>query len=157
MTDCLFCKIATGEIPSYKIYEDNLVMAFLDIHPRAPGHTVVIPKGHYPTLFELPARAPGHAVIIPRAHYETLLGVPDGEIGPLWIVVKKVAAHIKEALKTDGFTIGMNHGAVSGQTVPHLHVHIMPRFEGDGGKSIHSVVHNPGEIPLEEMVEKLKM
>jgi len=135
MTDCLFCKIATGEIPSYKIYEDNSVMAFLDIHPRAPGH----------------------AVIIPRAHYETLLGVPDGEIGPLWIVVKKVAAHIKEALKTDGFTIGMNHGAVSGQTVPHLHVHIMPRFEGDGGKSIHSVVHNPGEIPLEEMVEKLKM
>ena len=135
MTDCLFCKIATGEIPSYKIYEDNLVMAFLDIHPRAPGHTVVIPKGHYPTLFELPAEC----------------------VVPLWSAVKNIAGKAKEALKTDGFTIGMNHGAVSGQTVPPLHVHIMPRFEGDGGKSIHSVVHNPGEIPLEEMVEKLKM
>jgi histidine triad (HIT) family protein len=134
MPDCLFCKIAEGEIPSYKVYEDKEVLGFLDINPRAPGHTIVIPK----------------------AHYETILDAPEETMGPLWIAVRKVAAHVKEKLGADGLTVGINHGAVSGQTIPHLHIHIIPRFEGDDGSSLHAVVNNPGKSTLEEMVEKLK-
>ena len=115
MDDCLFCKIVAGG-SSCKVYEDEHAFAFLDILPRAPGHTMVIPKFHVPNLLEL----------------------PDAEIGPLFAAVKKVAAMLSRKLPADGITVGINQGRASGQEVDHLHVHLMPRWHGDGGRNSNS-------------------
>ncbi|MDP3947287.1 MAG: HIT family protein [bacterium] len=131
---CLFCSISKKEIGSEVIYEDEDVFAFLDISPRAPGHTMVISK----------------------IHSETMLDLSDEALAPLFKGVKEVTARLEAALKPDGFTIGINHGQASGQVVEHLHVHIIPRFEGDGGGSIHSVVSNPPRESLEEIAAKIR-
>ncbi len=128
--DCLFCKIGSHEIPAGVVYEDEKTLAFLDIHPIAPGHTMVIP----------------------RVHAENILDLPDDVVGSLFDTVKKVTGLLDKALKPEGFTIGINHGRVSGQMVDHLHVHIVPRFDDDGGRSLHSVVNNPPT----ESIEKIK-
>lgn len=107
--DCLFCAIGAGEIPSFKIYEDEDFLAYLDINPFSEGHTLVIPK----------------------AHAAGLCDAPDALLGRLFACVKRVAAHLKEALPCDGFNILQNNGEAAGQTVKHLHVHIVPRREGD--------------------------
>jgi histidine triad (HIT) family protein len=133
MTDCLFCKIAAKNIPSQVIYEDDHVIAFLDIVPRAPGHTMVIPKTHAPNIVEL----------------------PDAEVGPLFVAVKRVADILSKKLKPDGITIGINQGRASGQEVDHLHVHLMPRWRGDGGGSVQSVVNHKPKEPVEEIWKKL--
>ncbi len=116
--DCIFCAIAAGEIPSFKIYEDEIVLAYLDINPFSLGHTLVIPK----------------------AHSEGLLDTPDETLAAVIARVKKVAAHLKAALPADGFNILQNNGEAAGQTVKHLHFHIVPRcgsepltFEGKPG------------------------
>lgn len=132
--NCVFCKIGAKEIKGEIIYEDEHAFAILDIVPRTKGHVMVIPKIHAPTLLDL----------------------PDGEIGPLFQAVKKVAARLKEVLSPDGFTIGINHGDVSGQTVKHLHIHVLPRWNGDKGTSIHSVVNNPPQEELSALAAKLK-
>ncbi|MEK7110745.1 MAG: HIT family protein [Patescibacteria group bacterium] len=134
MPECLFCKIVRGEIPALTVAEDDETMAFLDIHPRAPGHTVVISKHHS----------------------ETLLDLSDDNVAALFRAVKTVSGRVLAALRADGATIGVNHGEVSGQVVPHLHVHILPRFTGDGGDSIQSVVSNQPKESLEEMVERIR-
>jgi histidine triad (HIT) family protein len=134
MADCLFCKIGSHEIAAEIVYEDEKTMAFLDVQPRSPGHTMVIPK----------------------IHRETILDLKDEELGPVFLTVKKVADILKSALKTDGFTIGINHGRVSGQVVEHLHIHLIPRFKNDGGHSIHSVVNNPPKESLKELAEKIR-
>lgn len=131
--DCLFCKIINREIPSEKIYEDDAAFAFLDIHPLAPGHTVIIPK----------------------VHAQNILDLPETAVGPLFLVVKKITAALNSALKPHGFTIGINHGKVSGQAIDHLHIHVIPRFEGDGGGSLHSVVENPPREPVSAIKEKI--
>jgi histidine triad (HIT) family protein len=131
--DCLFCKIIKGEISAHKVYEDDNVLCFLDIYPHAKGHTVVIPK----------------------KHYENFLDMPDSEMGHFWQVVKKVTGLLKDKLKADGFNVGLNGGEMAGQAVPHLHVHIFPRFEGDGGGSFHSVIKNPGEEKLEDILKEI--
>ena len=133
--DCLFCKIIKGDIRAYKIYEDNNAVAILDVQPRAPGHTMVLSK----------------------THAENILDLPDGNIGPVFTAVKKVAKKLKDVLNCDGLTIGINHGRVSGQLVDHLHIHIIPRWQNDGGKSIHSVVNNEPKESLEEMYKKFKV
>jgi len=130
---CLFCKIATKIIPSAIIYEDALVLAFLDIHPISPGHTLVVPK----------------------IHAENILDLPDNQIEPFFQTVKKVVALLQEKLGSKGFTIGINHGRISGQVIDHLHVHIVPRHEGDGEESLHSVVKNPPQESLEVIQAKL--
>ena len=132
--ECIFCGIARKEIPAEIVREDERTVAFLDIHPRAPGHTVVVPRQHSPTLLEL----------------------PDGEIGLLFSAVKYATRLLANALHPSGFTIGINHGSVSGQTVDHLHVHILPRFLGDGGGSIHSVVTNPPQESLAAVAAKIR-
>ncbi|OGZ41896.1 MAG: hypothetical protein A3C80_04335 [Candidatus Ryanbacteria bacterium RIFCSPHIGHO2_02_FULL_45_43] len=134
MNHCLFCKIASGEIPSEKIYEDENVLAFLDIQPRSPGHTMIIPKNHAANLSEL----------------------PDSAIGPFFSSVKKVTDMLKKALTPDGFTLGMNYGAAAGQEVQHMHFHIMPRWFTDGGGPIQRVVSNTPDERLEEMAEKIR-
>jgi histidine triad (HIT) family protein len=115
MNDCLFCKIAAGEIPAEKIYEDSGAIAFLDINPINPGHTLIIPKEHYRNIFEMPD--------------ETL-----SQIAPL---VKKISEALKESLDADGINIGMNNEPAAGQEVFHAHIHIMPRYENDGYKMWH--------------------
>lgn len=134
MTDCLFCKIIVKEIAAQIVYEDAHALGFLDIHPRAPGHTM----------------------IVPRIHAENILVVPDYELEPLFAAVKKMIALLQNALAPDGFTIGVNQGRASGQEVNHLHIHLIPRWYDDGGSSIHSVVHHSSSESLAEIAEKIK-
>lgn len=132
--DCLFCRIAKREIPSEIIYDDAATVAFLDIHPRAIGH----------------------AVIIPRDHVENILDLPDQKIAPVFLTVKKVSAILNKALNPSGFTIGINHGKVSGQMIDHLHVHIIPRFDNDGGHSLHSVVDCPPQEDVASVARRIR-
>ena len=106
--DCVFCAITVGEIPSFKVYEDDTVLAYLDINPCSKGHTLVIPK----------------------AHSAGLLDTSDETLAAVLARVKKVAAHLKEKLGCDGFNILQNNGAAAGQSVFHLHFHIVPRYAG---------------------------
>lgn len=131
--DCLFCKIASKEIASEVVYEDDHVLAFLDVHPLTAGHTLVIPK----------------------VHSENLTDLPDSEVGPVFLAVKTVTKLLQKKLAPRGFTIGINHGKISGQAIDHLHIHVIPRYEGDGGGSIHSVVRHPSDEPISAVREKI--
>ena len=132
--DCLFCKIINKEIPAHIIYEDDEVVAFLDIHPCALGHTVIVPK----------------------IHVNNILDLPDEKIGSVFERVKKLTGLLEKVLDPDGFTIGINHKEAAGQIINHLHIHIIPRWSNDGGGSIHSVVNNPPRENLEEIAALLK-
>ncbi len=134
MTGCLFCKIRDRSVPAMIVYEDDKTLAFLDVMPRSSGHALVVPKLHAATIVDL----------------------PESEIQPLFSAVKKVIALLTKAIAPDGVTIGINQGEASGQVVGHLHVHIMPRFNGDGGGSVQSAVHNPPEDSLEAIAAKIK-
>ena len=107
--DCVFCAIAAGEIPSFKVYEDDLVLAYLDINPFTKGHTLVIPKAHSAGLLDTDDAV--LAAVVPR--------------------VKKIAAHLKAALPCEGFNVLQNNGEAAGQTVKHIHFHIIPRYAGE--------------------------
>jgi histidine triad (HIT) family protein len=132
--DCLFCKIVSKEIPAEIIYEDDSTLAFLDIHPRAPGHTLVIPKHHAENVLDADSQSL-HAVIL---------------------TIKHVTGILSASLSPAGFTIGINHGKQAGQAIDHLHAHILPRFKGDGGGNIHSVVNNPGSESVSQIADKLR-
>lgn len=129
---CLFCKIVAGETPSEKVYEDESSIAIMDINPLAPGHVVVLP----------------------REHGETILEVSDESVAAAQLATKKVTAAIDKALAPDGFTIGINHKI--GQAVPHLHIHILPRWRDDGGGNIHSIVHNKPDQEISEIAAKIR-
>ena len=132
--DCIFCAIAAGEIPSFKLYEDDLVLAYLDINPFTRGHALVIPK----------------------AHSEGMLDTPDDVLAEVVKRVKKVAAHLKTALPCDGFNVLQNNGAAAGQTVRHLHFHIVPRY-GEAAEGI-SFASGKGDMDeLKALAEKLRM
>ena len=131
---CIFCSIARKELPAQVVYENEDMIAFLDIHPRAPGHCLVIPKHHY----------------------ETLLEAPERSLCPLFQGVKAVTGALHDVLRPDGFTIGINHGRASGQEVPHLHIHIIPRFRDDGGLPIQGVVYNIPTDTLDVIAEKVR-
>jgi len=110
MEDCVFCKIVKGEIPSAKVYEDEHCYAFLDIGPLSWGHTLVIPKKHYGRITEMPP--------------EKLAAVSR--------VLPKLSAAVIKATDAEGLNVLQNNGAVAGQAVAHLHVHLIPRHAGDG-------------------------
>jgi histidine triad (HIT) family protein len=132
MSDCLFCKILNKEIPNYTVYEDENVLAFLDIFPHAKGHTVVIPKRHAETYFDLSAE----------------------ESAQLALGVRKAMDKIETVLKPDGYNVGWNQSEAGGQVVPHLHIHIFPRYNGDKGGSVHSIVkkiENPNVAELAKL------
>jgi histidine triad (HIT) family protein len=131
--ECLFCRIRDRKSPAAVVYEDRTALAFLDIAPRSPGHVLVIPK----------------------LHAETLLDLPETDLSPLFRTVQKVADRLMRVLHADGLTIGINQGEVSGQVVRHLHVHIMPRFKGDGGGAVQSIVHNPPAATIAELQQLL--
>jgi len=134
MDNCVFCRIAKGEVPAYKAYEDKEFLVFLDIHPHALGHTVIIPKKHAVTIFDL----------------------NDSEAKSLMMLIKKVMHLISDKLKPDGFNVGWNHNSAGGQVIPHLHIHIFPRYQNDGGGSIHSIIKNPGNRSVEEVGKLFK-
>ncbi len=131
MDDCIFCRIGRREIASQAIYEDSSAIAFLDIKPHARGHTVVIPKKHALTAFDLAER----------------------ELRDFITAVRNTMLRIREVLKPDGFNVGWNQGTAGGQMVPHLHLHIFPRYHGDGGGSMHSIIRNPGGESVEEVAK----
>jgi len=107
--DCLFCKMVTGQIPVTKIYEDETVLAFLDIGPISDGHTLVIPKQHFEKLHDCPAE---------------LLGRVFSRLG-------KIAGAVAAAMDSDGYNLLCNNGRAAGQLIEHLHFHIIPRNTGD--------------------------
>lgn len=108
--DCLFCKIAHGEISSAKIYEDDTVVAFLDIIPNTPGHTLVIPKKHFENVFD----------------------IDDITLEKVFVTGKKIAHQVTEKLGAMGVHLANNNGFHASQVVPHFHLHIIPRYENDG-------------------------
>jgi histidine triad (HIT) family protein len=110
MTDCIFCKIIAKEIPSTVVYEDADVYAFLDISPVQPGHTLVVPK----------------------THGATLLDVSDDVLAKTIQAVPRVARAMQLGLGFDGFNVTQNNGTAAGQSVHHLHMHIIPRYKDDG-------------------------
>ena len=110
MSDCIFCRIVEKEIPATIVYEDDEVLVFMDIGPIIKGHALVIPKKHYDPVTE----------------------TPDDLLAKLHITAKRIADAQMNALGADGVNIMQNNGKASGQEVPHLHVHVIPRFEGDG-------------------------
>jgi histidine triad (HIT) family protein len=110
MTDCIFCKIAAGEIPSAKVYEDATKLAFMDINPVQPGHVLLIPKKHYERLTEL----------------------PDETAADLAAALPRLARAAVAAAHADGFNIFQTNGRCAGQSVSHVHLHIIPRRNDDG-------------------------
>ncbi len=133
--DCLFCKIVSGEIPSYRVYENEAVYAFLDINPASEGHTLVAPKKHFNSFTDLGAE----------------------DIAALFEAAKKVTLALEKAFSANGMNIGVNNGEVAGQEVPHVHVHVIPRKKGDGGRGIKSIVWTePDTANLEGMAKKIR-
>ena len=129
--NCIFCQILDGELPSYKIYEDDHTIAFLNIYPSVKGHVLLISKKHGEQMFDFST--------------EELKNIMSG--------IEQVTRQMQEVLKPDGFNIGWNHGEHAGQSVPHLHVHIMPRWQGDGDGSVQSFIKNPGETEVKDVFE----
>jgi histidine triad (HIT) family protein len=113
MPDCLFCEIVSGRIPAEVVHEAPGAVAFLDVHPAARGHVLVVPRAHAPTLLDLDGAA----------------------VGELFLAVKAVQGKVQRALHPLGMNVGWNHGRAAGQHVLHLHVHVIPRY-ADGGRGI---------------------
>ena len=120
MADCIFCRIVSGEMKAHVVYENESVLAFLDNHPASRGHVMVIPK----------------------THAESLDRLDEGQVGPLFVGVRTVMGLLERALKPAGMNVGWNHGWGAGQHVDHLHVHLIPRYAGDGGGGIQSLIHS---------------
>jgi histidine triad (HIT) family protein len=109
-SDCIFCRMVAGEIPVTRIYEDELVLVFLDIGPVSDGHTLVIPKQHFERLHDCPSE---------------VLGQVCSRLG-------KIAKAVAVGMGSDGYNVLCNNGRAAGQLVGHLHFHIVPRNSGDG-------------------------
>jgi len=124
--DCIFCKIANGEIPSRTLYEDDNFRVIMDLGPATQGHSLILPKDHYANLFELPEETAGKAMI----------------------VAKKMASIMKEKLDCDGFNLVQNNGECAGQTVFHFHMHLIPRYRNDNQKILWEVT-SPTEEELD--------
>ncbi|MBI2028850.1 HIT family protein [Candidatus Gottesmanbacteria bacterium] len=130
--ECIFCDIAGGEKSGYIVYNDNQTMAILDIFPAVEGHLMVIPK----------------------KHGETVLDYSKDELGVTMEVVKKIIKALTKTYYTKVFTVGINHAEKLG--VPHLHVHIIPRYEDDNGGIIQKIVTKPSKNSLKDVTNKIK-
>lgn len=108
MTDCIFCKIAAGEIPSIRVYEDDRLFVMMDIFPESKGHLLIVPIQHSENLFE----------------------VDDATLAHIMTVSKRIAAAAKQAMQADGVKIVQFNGAAAGQTVFHYHMHVVPAYDG---------------------------
>ena len=130
MSDCIFCKLANGEIPTATLYEDADFRMILDLGPASKGHALLIPKQHYANLYEMP---------------EELLAKAGA-------VAKKNAVRLTKAMGCDGLNLVQNNGEAAGQTVFHFHIHFIPRYEGEA----QIVSWNPGELTDEAKADILK-
>jgi len=125
----IFSQIVEGEIPARIVYEDETTIDFLDANPLAPGHTLVIPKDEY----------------------ERLNDVPEDIATDLYATIHRMVPAVEEAVDADATTVAFNNGEESGQEVPHVHCHIVPRFEGDGGGPIHAMFGGPADLEDDEL------
>ena len=123
--NCIFCKIANGEIPSKTLYEDEEFRVILDLAPATKGHALILPKSHYKNLYEL----------------------PDETAAKVMKLAKKMATTMTEKLGCDGFNIVQNNNEVAGQTVFHFHMHLIPRYENDNQR----ISWNPTEMTQDEL------
>lgn len=130
MENCIFCKIANGEIPAATLYEDENFRVILDLGPASKGHALIPPKSHAANIYELSDEMAAKAMIL----------------------AKKMATAMTAALKCDGFNIVQNNGECAGQTVFHFHMHLIPRYKGDGV----GLTWTPGELSDEVRDEILK-
>lgn len=129
--NCIFCKIANGEIPSKTIYEDDSFKVILDLGPATKGHALILPKDHYRNLYEL----------------------PDATASKVMLLAKKMATQMTEKLNCDGFNLVQNNGEKAGQTVFHFHLHLIPRYEDDG----QTLGWKPMEVTPEELDQVRKI
>ena len=125
--DCIFCKIAAGDIPSNTVYEDERFRVILDLNPASKGHALILPKNHADDLFDL----------------------PEEDRAAVLSVASKVAGAMKKALSCSGINIVQNNGESAGQTVKHFHLHIIPRYDGDSAM----VLWNPGKSEPDEQAK----
>ena len=125
--DCIFCKIANGEIPSRTLYEDEKFRVILDLSPATRGHALIMPKDHASNLYEL----------------------PEESAGAVMVLAKKLAAAMNERLHCDGLNLVQNNGETAGQTVSHFHLHMIPRYVNDG----QTLGWVPGNAAPEELDE----
>ncbi|MBR3069284.1 MAG: HIT family protein [Lachnospiraceae bacterium] len=130
MSDCIFCKLAGGEIPTATLYEDDDFRIILDAGPVTKGHCLILPKGHYANIYEL----------------------PDELASKVFVLAKKTAARLQKALGCDGMNIVQNNGTAAGQTVFHFHMHLIPRWEDDG----QHILWKPGKLTDEAKEEILR-
>ena len=131
--NCIFCKIANGDIPSRTIYENDLFRVILDNGPATDGHALVLPKDHYANLFEIPSDTAAEAMK----------------------TAQTVAAMLKEKLHADGLNLVQNNGETAGQTVHHFHMHIIPRYKGDGQNILWKPGH-PSDQELDAVLGRIK-
>lgn len=124
MENCIFCKIANGEIPAATLYEDEEFRVILDLGPANKGHALILPKAHYANLYELPDETAAHAMVL----------------------AKKIVTKMKDLLPCDGYNIVQNNGEAAGQTVFHFHMHLIPRNIGDHA----GITWNPGTLTPED-------
>lgn len=127
--DCIFCQIVAGDIPSRQVHASDAAVAFLDVNPLARGHTLVVPIDHH----------------------ERLQDLPEPTATGLWATVQTVVPAVETAVDADATTVGVNNGPASGQEVPHVHVHLIPRFEGDGGGPIHAIAGRRPSLSEEDL------
>lgn len=132
MTDCLFCKIAEGEIPSIRVYEDDVVFAMMDIFPESKGHLLIIPRAHGENLFDVPAETLAHIVAVSQ----------------------RIGQAAQQALNADGIKIAQFNGAAAGQTVFHYHMHVVPAYENIGFKRHAGEPANSDELQV--FADKIK-
>lgn len=124
MNDCIFCKIIAKDIPAEIVYEDESVLVFVDIKAINPGHVLVVPK----------------------AHAADLASASEASVVSVMLVARRMGKALMKALKAPGFNLGVNNGRAAGQLVDHLHVHVIPRFEGDGHEHWHGTAYQDGEM-----------
>jgi len=108
--DCIFCKLANGDIPTNALYEDDIVKVIFDLGPATRGHVLVVPKEHFDNIFSMDEKTAGH----------------------VFAVASKIAKFLNDELGCDGMNLLQNNGEIAGQTVNHFHLHLIPRYEGDG-------------------------
>ena len=125
----IFERIVDGDVPGHVVHETGTVAAFLDANPLTPGHTLVVPKEPYTRLRDVP---------------------PDVS-ADVFEAVRTLSPAIEDAVDADATTVGINDGTAAGQEVPHLHVHVVPRFDGDGGGTIHAAVGSFADLDDDEI------
>ena len=132
--DCIFCMLANGDIPTRKIYEDDMFTVIMDNAPVTKGHALILPKNHYDNLYEL----------------------PEDTAGKAFQLAKKLAVKMTERLHCEGFNVLQNNGEIAGQTIYHFHLHLIPRY-ADDNRDLRMEQTHPSEEEQDKILNLLKM